>query len=315
MLILARFVDSQALPAQFIRWNAVIILLDSLFLTTLTAFKAILRNTVNAVIEALSDALWLVATIVLVLWGVERVLPFLQTRFVIIALSVAVSFLVLRSLLKATASTATIRSALRQCLPYAASDMLTRLYMRADVLIVSLILGEYYVGIYSPAVSITNALFIIPATVHRVMIPLMSNLFAHNIPQARITARNNLVLMTAIGMVLSFGLYLSVWLLPFILGSDFAASQEVLRILSPIPLVHSLSFGMAGILVAANQQKNRSIIQGISALLNILLNLAVILWGGINAVAYVYLFSEIVLMLGYVLLLVRLDRHSKLFLD
>jgi O-antigen/teichoic acid export membrane protein len=72
---------------------------------------------------------------------------------------------------------------------------------------------------------------------------------------------------------------------------------------------------MAGILVAANQQKNRSIIQGISALLNILLNLAVILWGGINAVAYVYLFSEIVLMLGYVFLLVRLDRHSKLFLD
>ena len=308
MFILAGWIDSQALPASFIRWNAVIVLLDSLFATTLTAFKATLRNAINALVEALSDSIWLIATIVLVILGIDQALPFLQTRFFILLLSVTVAILLVRWLLQATATRTTARLALRNCFPYAASEFLTRLYMRMDVLLVSLMLGEYAVGIYSPAVSITNALFIIPATVHMVMVPVLSNLFEHDVRQGWKTARNNLLVMTVIGIVLSLGVYLGIWLIPVILGEAYNGSQEVLKILSAIPFIHSISFGMASILVATNQQKYRSTVQAISATVNILLNLAVISWAGIQGVAVVYVISDIVLLVGYTWFVVRVYR-------
>ena len=74
--------------------------------------------------------------------------------------------------------------AIRQAPPYAASDFLAWLYMRQDILIVALMLGDYSAGIYSPAVGIVNALFLVPATIHVVIVPVLSNLFTTNVQQA-----------------------------------------------------------------------------------------------------------------------------------
>jgi O-antigen/teichoic acid export membrane protein len=56
---------------------------------------------------------------------------------------------------------------------------------------------------------------------------------------------------------------------------------------------------MAAIMVATNQQVKRTYIQVIAAIANIILNLLVVSRFGINGVAFVYVITEIILMVGY----------------
>jgi O-antigen/teichoic acid export membrane protein len=49
-------------------------------------------------------------------------------------------------------------------------------------------------------------------------------------------------------------------------------------------------------------------VQAVSATVNILLNLAVISWAGIQGVAVVYVISDIVLLVGYTWFVVRVYR-------
>jgi O-antigen/teichoic acid export membrane protein len=90
-----------------------------------------------------------------------------------------------------------------------------------------------------------------------------------------------------------------------LLGTAYAGSQEILQILSIILFIHSLTFGVAAILVATNQQTKRSIIQAIAVVINIGLNFLVIERWGIIGVAWVFVLTEIVLLLGYTWLVLR----------
>jgi O-antigen/teichoic acid export membrane protein len=56
---------------------------------------------------------------------------------------------------------------------------------------------------------------------------------------------------------------------------------------------------MAAIMVATNQQVKRTFIQVIAAVTNIVLNLLVVFRFGINGVAFVYVITEIILLVGY----------------
>ncbi len=309
MFILADLFGSQSLPASFIRWNAVIVLLDNLFSTMLTTFKATLRNTINALLEVISDTFWLVSTVFLIYFGIKSAFPFFQTRFMVLILSVATAFLLIKWIVRSSSNIPTIKTALQNCLPFAASEFLSKIYLRIDILVVSIFLGEYNVGIYSPAVSIINAIFIIPAAIHMVMVPVLSNIFAHDQRQGWKTARNNLIVMVIVGILLSFVIYFGVGLLPLLLGEAYQYSQGLLKTLSPVPFIHSVSLGMSSILVSTNNQKYRSIVQAVSAATNILLNLIVVNIFGIFGVAVVYIISDIVLLLGYVIIVYKIYKN------
>jgi O-antigen/teichoic acid export membrane protein len=63
--------------------------------------------------------------------------------------------------------------------------------------------------------------------------------------------------------------------------------------------LHALTFGVAAVLIATNQQSRRVVAQGIAVGSNVVLNLLIVPIYGIRGAAFVYVFTEIVLLAGY----------------
>jgi len=143
------------------------------------------------------------------------------------------------------------------------------------------------------------------------MLPVLSNLFKNNHQQAWKTATRNFILLFVIGLGMWIGLWVTAPILILFLGSSFNDSLEILRTLSVVLFIHSLSFGMASIIVAVNQQRSRTVVQTSAVILNASLNFLVAFRYGISGIAKVYVFTEIILLTGYSYLVLRYYLKSK----
>jgi O-antigen/teichoic acid export membrane protein len=291
-------------PSELLRLSALTVLFDRLFLTLMTVFKAALKNRLTSVLDILSDGIWFGGTLVLIRLGQVTVPWFFWVRIGALVVMFGVAWGVARRVVHLSVRGDVMQGALRGAFPYASSEFLTWIYMRFDVLIIGFVLGAQAVGLYSPAVSLVNALFLIPAAVHAVFIPILSNLFVHHPIQAWKTAWRSVALLTGLGLALTGGLFLGADLLVGLLGPRYVASVEILKILSLILWLHSIAFGMAAMMVALNLQGRRSVVQAVAVIVNIGLNVAVVRWLEIPGVAWVYVLTEGVLVLGYAWIIV-----------
>ena len=299
ILGLARILDQQTFPPRLLILCAFSVWMDGLLLTALAAFKASLRNKFTLILESTSDGIWFAGTLLLFLAGNRAADTYVLLRVLVLVLAVLAGFLLVRLYIGMSAKMSTARYAVSATKPFAVSDFLAFASMRLDVTIVALTIGEFFVGLYSPAVSITNALYLIPNAVYLVMVPVLSKLFESDIEQAWATARRFTWALLGIGL-LSFAL-LAIGARPLVslLGESYRSSVPILQILSLILLFKSITFAMAGILVATGLQARRTVVQGIAVLFNAALNLIVVYRFGINGVAVVYVLTEIILLAGY----------------
>jgi O-antigen/teichoic acid export membrane protein len=197
--------------------------------------------------------------------------------------------------------------ALKGSFPFAASEFLAMITMRADVVIVSLTLGKTATGLYSPAVGLVNMAFLVPLAVYLVMVPVLSNLYQNHSQQATKTAIRTIALSLFLGIGLTLLVRIGSPLIILLLGPSYTASVAILKILSWVLLFKCGSYAMAAILVATDRQMKRTSIQVIAALANIILNFSIVFWLGIKGVAYVYVFTEIILFAGYSYYALRKD--------
>lgn len=309
MLLLAPIIDSSSFPVELVRLSAVSVLLENLVVTLSVFYKSTLQNHITFILESGSNGIWLVATFLLMKSGEQQASVYILIRIVALLISfILVLWIIGRTIpLKVTISTT--KWALRSALPFALSELLAWAAMRVDVLVIAFLIGEYATGLYSPAVGLVNALFLIPSAVYLVITPVLSNLFVTNVKQAWITARNSILLLVVIGLTMSIALLFTAGLLSSVLGGTFQEVREILRLLSPVLFIHSLTFGLAAILVATNQQAKRAIVQSIAVATNACLNLILVSWMGVRGAAMVYILSEMVLLFGYAWLV--LNQHSQ----
>ena len=303
--LIAQYIHLSALPSKLFLLAAVTILISSLYTTILTSFKAILRNEYNSSLEALSVIGQLFVVLILIYQGDQDVNHYVSSRagvlFVFLLISIAMAF----ALLHPRYNLSTVRRAIYQSPPYAASELLAWMFMRVDLLIIAIRLDEYSVGIYSAAEGVLNTLFFVPGIVSFVIIPVLSNLFSTDVRQAWLTAGRSLILHVFIGAGMFLAIFFGAPILVFIFGPAYADTSKVMQILSVIILFHSLSYGVSSILVATNQQTSRSLVQFIAVIINIVLNLLVVKRAGINGVAIVYIITEVVLLAGYSWLVIK----------
>ena len=183
---------------------------------------------------------------------------------------------------------------------FALSELLSTIYMHVDVVILSNIKGVFATGIYSPALSLVNALFVLPNALYSYFIPSLSRWFSSNQTKFLELAKKVLVLLTILGAVLSLGIgLLGKPLTGLLLGESFKSSGDLMVKLSPILFLKSLEFGFAAIIVATNKQKTRLIPQTVAALASIILNLLLIPYLGESGAALVYLITELILFVSY----------------
>jgi O-antigen/teichoic acid export membrane protein len=297
--LIGLILQNPSFPPALLTLTAIMVWLDSILMTALSAFKASLRNEYTLIIESSSDFIWFIGTLILIYLGTRLPEAYVILRLVILLATCIIAYYLIHRLLGLHISREIIQISLKACPPYALSEFLALALMRLDVIIVAFALGNYSVGLYSPAVSIVNALFFIPLSVYMVMVPSLSHLFESDLLQAWKSSKRFTLLLSVVGGFSSILLFVSADWVVALLGESFAGSGMILRILSVILLLKSLSFAMAGILVAGGRQSQRVIIQAIAVVLGTLLNLAVVFRFGINGVAVVFVITELILFLGY----------------
>ena len=272
---------------------------DTIFVSSLAVFNIERKIRQYSLLILLSRGLKLLGLIVLILIGNRNILMFAGWR-ALCSLVFAFTAVVIMKPRLGDHSLSNIKQILSQTRSFAISDLLATVYMQADVVILSNIKGKVATGVYSPALSLINALFVIPNAVYTYFIPSLSRWFKNNTDKFVDLAKKAILLLSVIGVIMS----LSIALLgkpatALLLGEDYAVSGDLMVRLSPILLLKCLEFGFAAIIVAANKQKSRLIPQAIAAIVNVGLNLVLIPRLAEFGAAAVYLTTEVILFVSY----------------
>ena len=116
-----------------------------------------------------------------------------------------------------------------------------------------------------------------------------------------------------VGAILGGGLaIISYPLVQFFYGVEYIMSGRILTVLSTVLVFKSVSFSLAAVLVAVGWQGKRVVVHAIAAIINIIVNILIVQTHGIMGVAKVYIFTEAILMIGYMILVLRWQYRNNL---
>ncbi len=197
--------------------------------------------------------------------------------------------------------------------PFMYSEVAASVYARADVTLISLVLGAAFTGVYGPAINILQAAALSSRALFFFTLPILSRIFKRNQVLYIKYGIWQLVLQIITGTAVALFVYFfSSEIINFIFHDDYAPSIEILRIFSPIPFFRSINFGLATLLASGNMQLQRTKVQLITSVFNITGNIIVILPFGLIGVAMIYVFSELFLVMGYTILTFRMLKNLRL---
>lgn len=306
VLLLSPWLNQDIFPRSLLILAAISIWFDELASTGWSVFKTALRNTVTVWLMIGSQGLFLATVLLLATDEVKLAQPYMAARVLTSLLSAAASLWLAARRIGWQWQRPLMRPVLRSTAAFGLSEGLAVIYERADVTIIGHWLGKTATGLYAPAVSLMTTLFLIPQAIYEVMLPVTSETYARSPLLIRRQAFRIILLSSALGIGMGIGMVIIarplVWL---VYGREYAVSGELLTILSTILVLKSVSFGVAAVLTAVGWQSRRVIVQAIAAALNIGLNVALIQTVGLAGVAYVYVLTEAVLMVGYLLFYLR----------
>ena len=277
---------------------------DAIFTTVLVGFNLNRWIKQYSILLLISRIGKLTGIVALILLNTKNLMFFAGWRFFISAIMTLITLLIIKPTFSRSYGE---RSILKDARPYALSELLAIIYMQVDVNILYFFRGAFAVGTYSPALNMTNALFVIPNAVFNFVVPSLTRLYTYSRMAFLRKCKEVLLLMLAIGVALTAGLALSSRpLTQLLLGEQYNLSGGFLLGLSPILLFKSLEFGFAAIIVAAKAQRRRLVPQVLAAILNLLLNFILIPLIAANGAVIAYLVTEAVLLVSYGIVAIKL---------
>ncbi|HEY1016457.1 MAG TPA: polysaccharide biosynthesis C-terminal domain-containing protein [Herpetosiphonaceae bacterium] len=202
---------------------------------------------------------------------------------------------------------------LKQTKVYYASEILATISLKADLTMIALLAGSAAVALYGPGLTIINTTFLVPGIASQIILPLISRQ-RFGSPKYWITLQLGVVCSVAYGLLVAAALF---WAAPLVVsilyGPEYSGTVPLLQIMCLIPLLKSLNFCWATIMVAHDQQPLRTKLQAVGALFNPLANLAWIPLFGVMGAAWVNLATEFILVLCYgygAWVTVRREQHT-----
>lgn len=297
---LSLVLDEQTYPTDLLLIAALATWFESLTHTFLSGFMATLSNRKTAVLSIISSLLLTAATIWLIVDDTDIPRVYALMRLAVGALISAIAFFWIsrENILKL--STGSIRDTIEKARPYFYSDALSILYTQSGITIVALLLGNYGAGIFGPALRIVSFLYLVPFSIFLVMVPTLSKLREESAQEFKSAIQRLLIGMIIVGALLWLivGL-IGKPLVELVLGSEFQLSGELLILLSVVPFSRTVSYGSASILVAADLQKKRVIVQAVSAALHLIAGIVLVSVIGLLGAVFALILSEVVLLIGY----------------
>ena len=299
VVVFAPLLNPHVYPGTLVRAGALGVVCQATGLLTQSAFKAELRNEVTLLLQVVGATLFCGASLLLVNYG-ATVVQFAWGRTAAFALMGLLGlYLAIRNF-GLNPRLADLKSVGADSFSFLLSDALAIIYLSIDLTIVAIVLGESESGLYAPAVTLVNTLFIIPNTIYTVMVPVITRAYIRGERQIRILSTGLILGLTVLGLAMSIVVFgLASPIIAFLYGPAFSASANVLTILSAVLFFKSINYALAAILTAISLQRERVIAQAFAAFTNVALNLLVVQRYGILGVAIVYVLTETLLCLGY----------------
>jgi O-antigen/teichoic acid export membrane protein len=297
--VLSLFLPTVSFPPNLMLLTAVGLALDSLTFLAYAGLRVQGFHQRVAALQLVSSMILLGVTLLLPL-GFGQIVVFAVGRTMV---SLGVAIIVLTAahkLYKSAAISLSVRGLLRAARPFALAELAATIYLKADLTIVALFLGPTATGLYGPALNLVNLTFMVPTALYLFVVPMLARAY-HTSRHAFVRlGTGQFAAQAAVGFTMSVGTFiLAPFVIDLVFGPAYRASAVVLRLLSPIPFLKSLNFGLAAVLATSGRQGRRATVQVLCAGFNVVANLLVIGTYGISGVAIVYTFSEIFLFLGY----------------
>lgn len=178
-------------------------------------------------------------------------------------------------------------SLIKMSLPLGLSVLIINLQLRVDQLMLKAFLSYEEVGLYAISVRIVELWYIIPTVISTSLLSKFVDLRVRDLDQYIRNLR--LIMHTVFWMSVVFCtgcILLSGTVIPIIFGIHYARSAEILTVLCWCTIFASHGSIAAIWQIAEDKQKYRLIIQSISLILNIILNIILIPKFGILGAAY-----------------------------
>ncbi len=298
--LISLLLNDSTYPPFLLRIASISFWFENIFFTLLIYFKVTLNNKLTAFFSINSGLLLVIFTIFLYSNNYSDPFIYILSRLFVYLICILISLPWIMRKIKLSYSKSVLLSMLKNSFSYASSSILYTVYGQADITIIAVVLGNDMVGIYGPISKILGYLFSIPRSINGVILPLLSHYWKKDKEEFLRITRNSLYLLTFIGaLIWLFSGLLGEFLIPQIFGKDFYLSVSIFNILIPIVMLKAGSYTLASSLIAFDWQTRRVIIQTIVAIANILINLLIIVKLGIVGVAWTYVASETILLLGY----------------
>jgi len=308
VVVFAPLLNPHVYPSTLVRVAALGVVCQATGLSAQSAFKAGLRNEITSLLQVFGAAFFCLASLLLASQD-ATVVQFAWGR------TIAFTLMGLLGLYLATQSfglslrLADLRSVGYGSFPFLLSEALAVVYASIDLTIVAIMLGESASGLYAPAITLVNALFIIPNVVYTVMVPVITQAYTRGRGQIRSLSMGLVLGLSVLGLAMSLTVFvLASPIIALLYDAAFSASADVLTILSAVLFFKSISYALAAILTAIDRQRDRVIVQAIVALTNVAVNLVIVQRYGVLGVASVYVLTEALLCLGYAIFVFKGSR-------
>ena len=277
---------------------------DALRSVCLGYFVAGVRNHVTAVISLLQQVLF-VGLIVIALWLGWDVIACVYAYLVATAVTGVTTFIATRRNVRfgPRFHLRRWRTIVAQSFSVGIIQIVNLLYLKADLIILSIVSTSTDVGIYGVAYAIINFFLVLPSIFMTSLLPAMTN--AGEAGLGKIVDRAIRYLAAAGVLVATGTLCFGAQVIRVLAGEKFAAAAVPLSILAVSCVFSYLNAALGFASVARNRHHKMVVVSILGLVVNVMMNLLVIPLYGINGAATAYLVSELVTLCGVYLVFRR----------
>ena len=193
-------------------------------------------------------------------------------------------------------------------LPYAGMALITNMYFRIDILMLSKMKGDAETGLYGAAYRIMESLLFISTAVNTAALPAMSAMLATAPEKVHVMYRTSLRWLVLLGLPMAVGLTVLAQPVMALLGKGFVVAAPALQVLSWALLLIFVNHLTGVVLTAVGWQRLLVKVFAMALAANVALNLILIPPYGRMGAAWVTLLCECAL-LPALLLLARSHLH------
>ncbi|MFK7800024.1 MAG: oligosaccharide flippase family protein [Anaerolineae bacterium] len=306
LTLLATFLNQESYTTQVVFLCAVLVWLEEILRSTLF-INEVNSGIKQAAILTISTqaAIMIIVGLFNFYWGYTAVSLYLYAFIIVHLFGCSVAIYFVKRQFGLDFKLNGIWAALKEAAQYAASTALAMTYGKIDITFVNNWLGNTASGQYGPALGIAQAFSIIPNSANGILFKRFGAAFSGSTGYLRQEYRKVLLMMSGGGFALALLIApFSALIIRLLYGPDFAQSGRILLILVFIIPLRFIAVTSGVLLTTVNWHTKRIYVQIVTVVLNVVLNLWVIFMTsyGIFGIAFVYLFTEICLSIGYTLM-------------